>query len=75
MSNVERLQNWVDEEKKNGLISIHFFPSDYAIMNLFACHNYNKYPCPDNSDVEKAAGDILYLLTSKDREDITGVEL
>jgi hypothetical protein len=57
--------------KKNGLIDINLFPSDYAIKRIFGL------PVVDRPeiDLEAAAGELLALLTSEDYEDITNQPL
>jgi len=47
MTNVQKLQDWVEEEKKKGLIDIKFFP---------------RFP-GDETDIEVIAGSVLALLT------------
>jgi len=70
MTNVQKLQAWVEEEKKRGLIDIKLFPSENVIRNMFGLE-----PLPtDEVDIEAAAGDLLALLTGHG-EDITNQEL
>jgi hypothetical protein len=72
MTNIQKLQAWVDEEKKNGLIDIKFFPSENVIRQVFGLSPVQE---PD-VDLEAAAGDVLALLSgSIESEDITNENL
>ena len=77
MSNIEKLKAWIEEEKKKGLIDIKLFPSDYAIRKFLGLPDDPNYPRPADVDLEKAAGEILELLTSEGIvwEDITNKPL
>ncbi len=72
MNNIQKLQAWVDEEKKKGLIDIKFFPSENVIRQVFGLSPVQE---PD-VDFEAVAGDLLALLTgSAESEDITNKDL
>jgi hypothetical protein len=72
MTNIQKLQAWVDKEKENGLIDINFFPSENVIRQVFGLSPVQE---PD-VDLEAAAGDVLALLSgSIESEDITNENL
>lgn len=59
MNNIQKLEAWVEEEKKKGLIDINLFP---------------RLPSDPEVDLETAAGALLAFLTGPS-EDITNQEL
>lgn len=59
MTNVQKLQAWVEEEKNNGLIDIKFYLKRCIVIE---------------NDIEKIANSILALLTGP-TEDITNQSL
>lgn len=71
MTNIEKLQSWVEEEKKNnGLIDIKLFPSEYVVRKLLGLPAGS----PPEIDLEAIAGDVLALLSGTG-EDITNQKL
>jgi hypothetical protein len=72
MTNIQKLQAWVDKERENGLIDIKFFPSENVIRQAFGL---SPLPGPE-VDLEAAAGDVLALLSgSIESKDITNEKL
>jgi hypothetical protein len=57
MTNIQKLQAWVEEEKKRGLVDIKLFPSENVIRRFL------ELPEVPACDLETAAGELLALLT------------
>ena len=70
MNNIQKLQAFVDEEKKNGLIDIKLFPSENVIRKLFTMPEIHIPPF----DLEVVAGELLTQLTGP-WQDITNQSL
>lgn len=62
MNNFQKLQTWIESEKRKYSLTVYTFPNNLAIRKIFGIVDF---PAPSAEDLDAAAWDVLSILDQR----------